>query len=59
MMMPRQNHGKHTNRLSQEKFPYLLQHAHNPVDWHTWGTDAFLYSFPLVTVQSRIYGNTI
>jgi uncharacterized protein YyaL (SSP411 family) len=41
MMMPRQNHGKHTNRLSQEKSPYLLQHAHNPVDWHPWGTDAF------------------
>ena len=27
----------HTNRLAHEKSPYLLQHAHNPVDWHPWG----------------------
>jgi len=32
---------KHTNRLSQEKSPYLLQHAHNPVDWYPWGDAAF------------------
>ncbi len=31
---------KHTNRLAQEKSPYLLQHAHNPVDWFPWGDDA-------------------
>ncbi|MEO8594363.1 MAG: thioredoxin domain-containing protein, partial [Candidatus Solibacter sp.] len=31
----------HTNRLSQEKSPYLLQHAHNPVDWYPWGEEAF------------------
>jgi uncharacterized protein YyaL (SSP411 family) len=31
----------HTNRLSTEKSPYLLQHAHNPVDWYPWGPDAF------------------
>ena len=31
----------HTNRLSQEKSPYLLQHAHNPVDWRPWGEGAF------------------
>ena len=31
----------HTNRLAQEKSPYLLQHAHNPVDWYPWGRDAF------------------
>ena len=30
-----------TNRLSQETSPYLLQHAHNPVDWYPWGTEAF------------------
>jgi len=30
-----------TNRLSQEKSPYLLQHAHNPVDWYAWGPEAF------------------
>src|SRR6185369_9819667 len=26
----------HTNRLAREKSPYLLQHAHNPVDWFAW-----------------------
>ncbi len=26
-----------TNRLINEKSPYLLQHAHNPVDWYPWG----------------------
>jgi uncharacterized protein YyaL (SSP411 family) len=31
----------HTNRLAREKSPYLLQHAHNPVDWYPWGEEAF------------------
>jgi len=31
-----------TNRLIHEKSPYLLQHAHNPVDWYPWGNEAFL-----------------
>ena len=31
----------HANRLIQEKSPYLLQHAHNPVDWYPWGSEAF------------------
>ncbi|MCL4403002.1 MAG: thioredoxin domain-containing protein, partial [Acidobacteria bacterium] len=31
----------HTNRLALEKSPYLLQHAHNPVDWYPWGPEAF------------------
>lgn len=31
----------HTNRLIGEKSPYLLQHAHNPVDWYPWGEEAF------------------
>src|ERR1039458_6334442 len=31
----------HTNRLAHEKSPYLLQHAHNPVDWYPWGPEAF------------------
>jgi uncharacterized protein len=31
----------HTNRLAAEKSPYLLQHAHNPVDWYPWGEEAF------------------
>src|SRR5215467_15809768 len=30
-----------TNRLTGEKSPYLLQHAHNPVDWYPWGEEAF------------------
>ncbi|HSR87451.1 MAG TPA: thioredoxin domain-containing protein, partial [Pontiella sp.] len=30
-----------TNRLAAEKSPYLLQHAHNPVDWYAWGEEAF------------------
>ena len=30
-----------TNKLVNEKSPYLLQHSHNPVDWHPWGTAAF------------------
>jgi len=29
------------NRLINEKSPYLLQHAHNPVDWYSWSEDAF------------------
>jgi uncharacterized protein len=32
---------EHTNRLAHEKSPYLLQHAHNPVDWYPWGEEAF------------------
>jgi uncharacterized protein YyaL (SSP411 family) len=32
---------KHTNRLIEESSPYLLQHAHNPVDWYPWGDEAF------------------
>jgi uncharacterized protein YyaL (SSP411 family) len=32
---------QHTNRLINEKSPYLLQHAHNPVDWYPWGKEAF------------------
>ena len=30
-----------TNRLINEKSPYLLQHAHNPVNWNPWGEEAF------------------
>ena len=30
-----------TNRLIHEQSPYLLQHAHNPVDWFPWGAEAF------------------
>jgi hypothetical protein len=31
---------RHTNRLIHETSPYLLQHAHNPVDWYPWGEEA-------------------
>src|SRR5665213_3467739 len=31
----------HTNSLAREKSPYLLQHAHNPVDWFAWNDAAF------------------
>jgi len=33
------NH-KYTNHLIDQSSPYLLQHAHNPVDWHPWGDEA-------------------
>jgi uncharacterized protein YyaL (SSP411 family) len=33
--------GRPPNRLINEKSPYLLQHAFNPVDWHPWGEEAF------------------
>ena len=29
-----------TNRLIHQTSPYLLQHAHNPVDWYPWGDEA-------------------
>jgi uncharacterized protein YyaL (SSP411 family) len=32
---------KQPNKLIDEKSPYLLQHAWNPVDWHPWGEEAF------------------
>jgi len=32
---------EYTNRLIFESSPYLLQHAHNPVDWYPWGDEAF------------------
>ncbi|MFN3238120.1 MAG: thioredoxin domain-containing protein [Pseudomonadales bacterium] len=32
---------KYTNRLLRDSSPYLVQHAHNPVDWYPWGEEAF------------------
>jgi uncharacterized protein len=32
---------RYTNRLFLESSPYLLQHAHNPVNWYSWGEEAF------------------
>jgi uncharacterized protein YyaL (SSP411 family) len=34
------NNGPRANRLINETSPYLLQHAHNPVDWYPWGSEA-------------------
>src|SRR5690606_5468482 len=39
-IMAHQATPRHTNRLIHETSPYLLQHAHNPVDWYPWGEDA-------------------
>jgi len=36
--------GRSPNRLIHETSPYLLQHAHNPVDWHPWGKEALTKS---------------
>ena len=33
--------GVFINRLIEEDSPYLLQHAHNPVNWYAWGDEAF------------------
>ncbi|MFO7967425.1 MAG: thioredoxin domain-containing protein [Archaeoglobaceae archaeon] len=35
------DHNSRSNNLINEKSPYLLQHAHNPVDWYPWGEVAF------------------
>ena len=44
MSAPESDHSpaspRFTNRLVQEKSPYLLQHAHNPVNWQPWGAEA-------------------
>src|SRR5436309_10838717 len=37
---PAVEHASTPNRLANETSPYLLQHAHNPVDWHPWGPEA-------------------
>ncbi len=34
------NEHSHTNALIKESSPYLLQHAHNPVNWYPWGEEA-------------------
>lgn len=35
------NSNRVPNRLADEKSPYLLQHAYNPVNWYPWGNEAF------------------
>ncbi|HDL01432.1 MAG TPA: DUF255 domain-containing protein, partial [candidate division Zixibacteria bacterium] len=37
--MPQTNY-KYTNKLINENSPYLLSHAHNPVNWYPWGEEA-------------------
>lgn len=39
--MNEKKQSKNLNRLIDEKSPYLLQHAENPVDWYPWGEEAF------------------
>jgi uncharacterized protein YyaL (SSP411 family) len=39
--MLNENMHQNANRLVNEKSPYLLQHAYNPVDWYPWGEEAF------------------
>ncbi len=41
MQNKNKNESFYINRLSNEKSPYLLQHAHNPVGWYPWGEEAF------------------
>ncbi len=41
---PRMKKRKQTNRLIHETSPYLVQHAHNPVDWYPWGEEALARS---------------
>jgi uncharacterized protein len=38
--MDKETKSGYTNRLIRETSPYLLQHAHNPVDWYPWGEEA-------------------
>ena len=38
--MTMNEHSDYTNQLINETSPYLLQHAHNPVDWYPWGPEA-------------------
>ncbi|MEJ6681055.1 MAG: thioredoxin domain-containing protein [Flavobacteriales bacterium] len=39
--MTEKNTPDYTNKLINESSPYLLQHAHNPVEWYPWGDEAF------------------
>lgn len=41
MSAPTLHPPKYTNALIHEKSPYLLQHAHNPVDWNAWNEETF------------------
>ncbi len=38
---PKEKEKGKPNKLAKESSPYLLQHAHNPVDWYPWGPEAF------------------
>jgi len=41
IIRPDDNKKKISNHLINEKSPYLMQHAYNPVDWYPWGEEAF------------------
>ena len=49
---------RYTNRLILEDSPYLLQHAHNPVDWYPWGREAFDKAHRDAAFAIRHYGIT-
>jgi len=44
---------QHTNRLINSNDPYLLLHAHNPVDWYPWGPEALEISKSLSEVRMK------
>ena len=48
------NTHKHTNLLINETSPYLLQHAHNPVDWRPWNEEAL--DTAMLNVRSSLMG---
>ena len=44
---------KHTNKLINESSPYLLQHAHNPVNWNPWGDEALAQAEKDIVAMER------
>ncbi len=42
--MSNSTNDRQPNRLIHETSPYLLQHAHNPVDWYPWGEEALKHA---------------
>lgn len=45
MGVTEQQEHKRANRLIHETSPYLLQHAHNPVDWYPWGKEVVYHQY--------------
>jgi hypothetical protein len=64
--MPVPTTDKVANRLINEKSPYLLQHAYNPVDWYAWNEEAFAKAkaedkpiFFLLGIPNIVYSNLV